>query len=88
MPADATCPAKPTVTPPGLKVECRRNPEWRRTLVRRVRGEFLDMPGLHLTLMQARRLFGLRLDVCERILLELVRDGFLTAGGNGVFARR
>ncbi len=70
------------------RADLRRNPEWRRMLVRRVRGEFLDMPGMRLTLVQAQRLFGLRVDICERILNELVRDGFLRRTPGMVYARR
>jgi len=69
------------------QVERRRDPERRKALVRRVRQEFLDMPGLRLTPNQALRLFGLRADVCERVLAELVRDGFLWQTPRGTFAR-
>jgi hypothetical protein len=75
-------------SPPVGRPELRRNPEWRRMLVRRVRGEYLDMPGMRLTLVQAQRLFGLRPDICERILMELVREGFLRKTIGQVFARR
>jgi hypothetical protein len=66
----------------------RRNPEWRLTLLRRVREEFMEMPGMHLTLGQAQRLFGLRTDICQRILQALVQDDFLAVGPDGTFARR
>jgi len=33
-------------------------------VLRRVQGEFLEMPGLRLTGAQARRLWGLDADVC------------------------
>ena len=81
-------PPAPAASPPLGRPELRRNPEWRRMLVRRVRGEFLDMPGMRLTLAQAQRLFGLRVDICERILLELVRDGFLRETPGMAFTRR
>lgn len=73
--------------PPPGRPELRRNPDWRRMLVRRVRGEFLDMPGMRLTLLQAQRLFGLRIDICERILSELVREGFLRRSNGAAFTR-
>ena len=46
-------------------------------LRKRVGAEFHEMPCLRLTAAQARRLFGLRPDVCERILSELVARGWL-----------
>ena len=81
-------PPSAVADPPLGRPELRRNPEWRRMLVRRVRGEFLDMPGMRLTLVQAQRLFGLRVDICERILSELVRDGFLRRTNGMAFTRR
>jgi hypothetical protein len=56
--------------------------------VRRVRAEFFEMPGMRLTLAQAQRLFGLPNDICEWILVELMREGFLSRTNNGMFARR
>ena len=34
-------------------------------VLRRVQGEFLEMPGLRLTQAQARRLWGLEASACE-----------------------
>jgi hypothetical protein len=56
----------------------RRDPVARAALQRRVRGEFEEMPGTCLTCPQARRLFGLNPDVCERVLGALVREGILS----------
>jgi hypothetical protein len=52
-------------------------------LVRRVREEFLEMPGLRLTPPQARRLWGLDTDACQAVINTLVACAFLkwTAGG-------
>ena len=50
----------------------------REALVERVSGEFHEMPCLRLTLAQAQRLFGLRADVCQRVLSALVSDRTLT----------
>lgn len=49
----------------------------------RIRGEFLEMPGLRLTLAQARRLLGLDQEVCRCLLEMLVDLKFLqrTPGG-------
>jgi hypothetical protein len=56
--------------------------------MRRVRAEFFEMPGMQLTLSQAQRLFGLPNDICQWILAELMREGFLCRARNGMFARR
>ena len=44
----------------------RRNLAERDALPRRVWEEFVEMPCLRLTEAQARRLFALRADVCQR----------------------
>ena len=53
------------------------------TLVRRVRQEFLEMPGLQLTPPEAGRLWGLDRDVCQTVIDALVASAFLrwTAAG-------
>jgi hypothetical protein len=43
----------------------------------RIKGEFLEMPGLRLTLAQAQRLWGLDRDVCRCLLDRLVDSRFL-----------
>ena len=55
----------------------RRNNDLRSRLLHRVRAEFRDMPGLRLTCGQAQRLFGIRVDICERVLSTLVAEGTL-----------
>ena len=67
--------------------ERRRNPLWRARLVDRARAEFLELPGMYLTLPQAQRLFGLRRDICQRVLETLVHEGFLHAPDPGVYTR-
>lgn len=47
------------------------------TLVDRVRADFLEMPGLELTLPQAVRLWNLGVDDCQHALDVLADDGFL-----------
>jgi hypothetical protein len=59
----------------------RRNSAARQTLLQRVSAEFQEMPCMRLTAGQARRLFGLRSDVCQRILTTLVRQGTLSCDG-------
>ena len=46
-------------------------------MLRRVQGEFLEMPGLRLTCQQAQRLWNLDALVCESILAALVDVRFL-----------
>lgn len=50
----------------------RRNIRAREMLLRRIRAEFAEMPGLSVTLAQATRLFGLTREAASRILLELI----------------
>ena len=58
----------------------RRNTAARDQLLHRIREEFEEMPCLRLTFGQARRLFGLPTDVCQRVLVALVREHILTCG--------
>jgi Fic family protein len=53
----------------------------------RIRGEYLEMPGLRLTVPQALRLWGLPQDVCEYALARLVEEGFLRRTADGAFVR-
>jgi len=46
-------------------------------LLRRVRGEFREMPGMCLTTAQAARLWQLSPARAEELLSELVQSGFL-----------
>ena len=54
----------------------------------RIRGEFLEMPGLSLTPAQAQRLWALDREVCDGLLRELVTEGFLACSCDGTFLRR
>ncbi|MGH9371879.1 MAG: hypothetical protein ACRD15_10150 [Vicinamibacterales bacterium] len=53
----------------------RRDMASREQLLGRVRAEFAEMPCLRLTRAQAQRLFGLRADICDRVLAALVNEG-------------
>ena len=64
-------------TPTVTSSRDRRNSAARSRLLHRVRAEFRDMPGLRLTSGQAQRLFGVRVDVCERVLATLCAEGTL-----------
>ena len=46
-------------------------------LLLRIRMEYLEMPGLQLTMAQMRRLWGLEKEACRRILEELTATHFL-----------
>ena len=56
-------------------------------MLRRVKGEFLEMPGLRLTEAQARRLWGLEAGVCSALLKSLVESNFLFRTRDGAFMR-
>jgi hypothetical protein len=57
-------------------------------VVRRIRGEFLEMPGLRLTPEQARRLWRLDETACDAILGALVDARFLARTRDGAFVRQ
>jgi hypothetical protein len=56
-------------------------------LARRVRNEYLEMPGLSLTIGQAQRLWQLPRADCEKLLDMLVHAGFLMQTRAGHFVR-
>jgi hypothetical protein len=56
-------------------------------VLRRVRGEFMEMPGLRLTESQARRLWNLDQTLCESLLSTLVETKFLFRTRDGAFMR-
>ena len=56
--------------------------------VRRVKAEYLEMPGLKLTRSQAARLWGLDRRVCDAVLATLVHDRFLTCTRTDAFVRQ
>ena len=56
-------------------------------VLRRVQGEFLEMPGLRLTEPQARRLWGLDAASCGALLGALVDAHFLFRTRDGAFMR-
>jgi CheY-like chemotaxis protein len=55
--------------------------------VSRVRDEFAALPGLSLTTEQARLVFELDHDMCERVLDALVAEGFLARTPQGAFRK-
>jgi hypothetical protein len=56
-------------------------------LVKRVKSEFIEMPGLRLTLEQGSRLWGLERAECDALLHSLVHRKFLTVTAAGNYAR-
>jgi hypothetical protein len=56
-------------------------------LLGRIRGEYLEMPGLRLTRRQAQRLWGLDDDTSARLLSMLVELKFLTCAPDGAYVR-
>jgi hypothetical protein len=56
-------------------------------VVRRVREEFREMPGLRLTPAQATRLWGLEIDMCRHVIDTLVATAFLRWTHTGAVAR-
>lgn len=57
-----------------------------RVLAVRIRGEYEEMPGLHLTVLQAARLFGVAPDVAHAVLDDLRRASLLTCSDRGMYS--
>jgi hypothetical protein len=57
-------------------------------LVGRIRAEFLEMPGLCLTIAQAQRLWSLESRTCEAVLKSLIDSRFLRRTDRGLFVMR
>jgi hypothetical protein len=55
--------------------------------LRRVKAEFLEMPGLRLTLAQAQRLWAFDPALCDAVLAALVEARFLVQSRNASFIR-
>jgi DNA-binding IclR family transcriptional regulator len=56
-------------------------------VLRRIQGEFVEMPGLRLTAAQAQRLWGLDRTKCDELLKTLVKARFLSQTRDGAFIR-
>jgi hypothetical protein len=57
------------------------------TALRRAQAEFLEMPGLQLTVAQASRLWHFDSALCTAVLSRLVEQRFLVETRNHAFAR-
>lgn len=73
--------------PPAISAD-RRNMAARHALLCRIHAEFVEMPGLRLTLDQANRMFGLPSDVTTRILGRLADARLLKQTRDGQFILR
>ena len=56
-------------------------------LLNRIRGEFIEMPGLRLRVDQAQRLWNLDRHSCELLLRSLVDAKFLLVGTDELYGR-
>jgi hypothetical protein len=57
-------------------------------ILRRICGEYLEMPGLRLKREQAQRLWGIDGSTCALVLDTLVDNGFLSRDDAGQYGRR
>jgi hypothetical protein len=57
------------------------------TIMERIRGEYLEMPGLQLTLPQAQKLWGLDAKDCRHVIDALVEASFLRWTPSGTLVR-
>jgi hypothetical protein len=53
----------------------------------RIRAEFLEMPGMHVTPDQVARLSGVDSAICKAVLDDLVRAEFLSISANGSYSK-
>jgi hypothetical protein len=56
-------------------------------LLKRVRAEYLEMPGLRLTVQQGLRLWGIEQTLCRTVLDSMVDARFLCVKPDGTYAR-
>jgi hypothetical protein len=73
-----------TFTPSMSPVGMSRERDALDGLVRIIRSEFNEMPGMWLTRAQFRRLWHLTEADCDRLLRHLLGSGFLTENGRGI----
>jgi hypothetical protein len=59
----------------------------RKAVLKRIRAEYLEMPGLRLTLEQAERLCGVERTLCKMVLDALVDVMFLCMKLDGTYGR-
>jgi hypothetical protein len=61
--------------------------ETRHDWVELMRAEYLEMPGLALSKPQARRLWGLDCETCDRLLDEMINKKFLRKTPQDLYVR-
>jgi hypothetical protein len=59
--------------------------ESQESLVRQIRNEFREMPGLCLTLTQVRRLWRMDDRTCRAVVERLLEEGFLQVTPTGAY---
>jgi hypothetical protein len=59
----------------------------RAQLLRRIKAEYIEMPGLRLTAPQAGRLWGLDTPACLDLLDRLISERFLQRRPDGTYSR-
>ncbi len=74
---DAPCEGKGTCIPDSTQTD--------RALCTRICAEYLEMPGMRLSVPQAARLFNVEPTRCARLLKALVADGALWTNGREFF---
>ena len=57
-------------------------------IITRIAVDYIEMPDLKLTARQARRLWNVPAEACDRALAALVERGFLVQTRSGMFLRR
>jgi hypothetical protein len=58
-----------------------------RQMLERIRAEYLEMPGMRLTVEQVQRLCGVDASVCQLVMNSLVTMKFLCVHPDGTYAR-
>ena len=56
-------------------------------LLKRIRAEYMEMPGLRVTIAQGQRLFGLEWTLCQTVFDALVDEQFLRVNPQGMYVR-
>lgn len=56
-------------------------------VISRIRAEFLEMPGMRLTMQQLQRLCGIESTLCQTVLDALVDEKFLSVKPDGSYGR-
>jgi hypothetical protein len=69
------------------KEESASGPALHAALLNRLRGQYMEMPGLALTMSQVQRLCGVDASICKALLAALVDARFLRLTGDGKYQR-